>query len=117
MIALPNLSVLGFSFVVVVVVFHDKAKRTQQGNLLGDGGVTKLRACFKVVGKVLIIRESIDNSIKLCDSVLASTDHSPIYTFSRATSTRQAWRPSRNLEEAIMKSPHSPHFGRVWGLL
>ena len=31
MIALLNLSVLGFSF---VVVFHDKAKRTQQGNLL-----------------------------------------------------------------------------------
>ena len=30
MIALLNLSVLGFSF-----VFHDKAKRTQQGNLLG----------------------------------------------------------------------------------
>ena len=29
MIALLNLSVLGFSF-----VFHDKAKRTQQGNLL-----------------------------------------------------------------------------------
>ena len=30
MIALLNLSVLGFSF----VVFHDKAKRTQQGDLL-----------------------------------------------------------------------------------
>ena len=30
MIALLNLSVLGFSF----VVFHDKARRTQQGNLL-----------------------------------------------------------------------------------
>ena len=30
MIALLNLSVLGFSF----VVFHNKAKRTQQGNLL-----------------------------------------------------------------------------------
>ena len=30
MIALLNLSVLGFSF----VVFHDKAERTQQGNLL-----------------------------------------------------------------------------------
>ena len=30
MIALLNLSVLGFSF----VVFHDKTKRTQQGNLL-----------------------------------------------------------------------------------
>ena len=30
MIALLNLSVLGFSF----VVFHDKAKRTQQENLL-----------------------------------------------------------------------------------
>ena len=32
MIALLNLSVLGFSF--VFVVFHDKAKRTQQRNLL-----------------------------------------------------------------------------------
>ena len=31
LIALLNLSVLGFSF----VVFYDKAKRTQQGNLLG----------------------------------------------------------------------------------
>ena len=31
MIALLNLSVLGFSF---VVVFHDKAKRTQQEDLL-----------------------------------------------------------------------------------
>ena len=31
MIALLNLSVLGFSF----VVFHDKAKRTQEGDLLG----------------------------------------------------------------------------------
>ena len=31
MIALLNLSVLGFSF----VVFHGKAKRTQQGDLLG----------------------------------------------------------------------------------
>ena len=30
MIALLNLSLLGFSF-----VFHKKAKRTQQGNLLG----------------------------------------------------------------------------------
>ena len=30
-IALLNLSVLGFSF----LVFYDKAKRTQQGNLLG----------------------------------------------------------------------------------
>ena len=30
MIALLNLSVLGF----LLVVFHDKAKRTQQGNLL-----------------------------------------------------------------------------------
>ena len=30
---LLNLSVPGFSF---VVVFHDKAKRTQQGNLLGE---------------------------------------------------------------------------------
>ena len=35
------------------------------------------RHCFKVVRKVLIIRESIDNGMKLCDSVLASTDHSP----------------------------------------
>ena len=35
MIALPNLTVLGFSFVVVVVVFHDNAKRTQQEHLLG----------------------------------------------------------------------------------
>ena len=32
MIALLNLSVLGYSF----VVFHDKAKRTQQGDLLQD---------------------------------------------------------------------------------
>ena len=32
MIALLNLSVLGFIF-----VFHDKAKRTQQGNLLEQG--------------------------------------------------------------------------------
>ena len=33
MIALLNLYVLGYSF---VVVFHDKAKRTQQGDLLQD---------------------------------------------------------------------------------
>ena len=37
MIALLNLSVLGFSF-----VFHDKAKRTQQGNLLGKIVLLKL---------------------------------------------------------------------------
>ena len=30
LVAVLNLSVVGFSF----VVFHDKAKRTQQGNLL-----------------------------------------------------------------------------------
>ena len=35
MIALLNLSLLGFSFVVYLFVFHYKGKRTQQGNLLG----------------------------------------------------------------------------------
>ena len=37
LIALLNLYVLGFSF----VVFHDKAKRTQQGNLITHGRVEK----------------------------------------------------------------------------
>ena len=39
--------------------------------------------CFKVVGMFLIIRESIDDSMKLCDSVLASTDWFPLYILSR----------------------------------
>ena len=38
LIAQLNLSVFGFSF-----VFHDKAKRTQQGNLLGKGGAAVCR--------------------------------------------------------------------------
>ena len=45
MIALLNLSVLGF----LLVVFHDKAKRTQQGNLLGQ------------IRKGKIISDNVDN--------------------------------------------------------
>ena len=41
-VALLNLSVLGFSF----VVFHDKAKRTQQGNLLWNLGQTSAWFCM-----------------------------------------------------------------------
>ena len=47
MIALLNLSVLGSSF-VVPFVFHDKAKRTQQGNLLAYTTTSKF-----VKGKVV----------------------------------------------------------------
>ena len=54
MVALLNLSVLGFSF---VDAFHDKAKRNQQGNLLGEvatwdacvvGGGWRIESCLTV---------------------------------------------------------------------
>ena len=54
LVALLNLSVLGFSF---VEAFYDKAKRKQQGNLLGEvatwdacvvGALWRIESCLTV---------------------------------------------------------------------
>ena len=87
MIALLNLSVLGFSF----IVFHDKAKRTQQGNLLGgEEAPARIFGTFSptviFLNLILLYRLNIQVSLPLSNIFLLSScrqmfslGHCPIY--------------------------------------